>query len=478
MLVMFPTSSNFLDAHITQKGLVKLVKSKSFLSIVVVFGISVVCSKSALADVFLNEIYYSPEQPEDGRQFIELRSSTGGAESLDNLWILEVDGDAGNIPSLQDNPGTVLSAIELNGFSTGSNGLFLWRDSATVLDTSPAAGVQGPGSSGVLTLDLFPGRVDLGFEGDENGGTKVFENDVSNFLLVENFTGAVGQDLDTDGNAIQGDGTFDITPWTRVLDALSARETGDPGFLYAEGVGGVNFEGTFGADVFSYDPVEEMWAFYDSGSGEGDPSNVGPYFANDGGGFFGASDASFADGRVIHIASDSDFLYTTPGAENISGVGGLFRGDTDRDGDVDAADIDTLYDNLGVVGTRFDVALNFGAASQVDVDALVQGDTGMGSEDLLNTEYGDADLDRDIDGADFLAVQQGFGADAGWALGDFDGNNVVDGSDRATWNNSYGFAGATSSALQAIPEPTSLGLGILGMALAMLRWPFSRTSEV
>lgn len=454
------------------------MNSKSFLAVVVVFGVTAFCSKSASADVFLNEIFYSPEQPEEGRQFIELRSSTGGSESLDNLWILEIDGDAGNIPSLQDNPGTVLSAIELNGFSTGSNGLFLWRDSATVLDNSPAAGVQGPGSSGVLTLDLFPGRVDLGFEGDENGGTKIFENDVTNFLLVENFTGAVGQDLDTDGNSIQGDGNFDITPWTRVLDALSAREVGDPGFLYAEGLGGVNFEGSFGADVFSFDPVEDMWAFYDSGTGEGDPSNVGPYFANDGGGFFGASDAGFEDGRVIHVASDSKFLYTTPGAENISGVGGLFRGDTDRDGDVDAADIDTLYDNLGVVGTRFDVALNFGAASQVDVDALVQGDTGMGSDDLLDTEYGDADLDRDIDGADFLALQQGLGTDAGWALGDFDGNSIVNATDRATWETNYGFMGESISAFQVIPEPTSLGLGFIGMSLAMLRLRVLGSTEV
>ena len=190
-------------------------------------------AETASAAVRLNEIYYSPEQPEQGRQFIELRSTTGGVESLDGVWILEIDGDPANVPTLNDNPGTVLTAIDLTGFSTGTNGLFLWRDSTTVLDNSPAPGVQGPEPSGVLALDLFPGRVDLGFEGDEDGGTKIFENDASNFILVQGFTGALGDDLDTATNPEQGDGFFDVTPWTQVLDAVSMKETGDPGFLYA-----------------------------------------------------------------------------------------------------------------------------------------------------------------------------------------------------------------------------------------------------
>jgi hypothetical protein len=413
-------------------------------------------SQSVCGAIKLNEIYYSPEQPEDGRQFIELRSTTGGVESLDNLWILEIDGDSAALPGLNDNPGTVLTAINLSGLATGSNGLFLWRDSTTlVMDNSKDPGVQGPGSTTVLALDLFPGRVDLGYEGDEDGGVKLYENDVSNFLLVEHFSGTLGQDLDTDASAIGGDGTFDVTPWTNVLDAISAKEPADPGIQYAGSMGGFDRVGPFGADIYNWDPVENMWAFFDSGSGEGDGSYVGPFFANDGNSFYGSNDAGFADDRVIHVAANSEFLYVTPGAENVSGVGGLYRGDVDQDGDVDAADIDYLYDSLGVVGVQFDVALNFGAASLVDVDALVSGDTGVHSEDLLWTKFGDADLDQDVDGADFLAWQRGRGADSGWALGDFNGDDIVDATDLATWNGNHGFA-APAAAISGVPEPSSL----------------------
>lgn len=266
--------------------------------------IAVICCaiSSTSAAIRFNEIYYSPEVPEDGRQFIELQSTTGGIESLANLSILEVDGDL--VPSLMDNPGTILSVIDLSSLSTGSNGLFMWRDSASiVLDNSKAPGVQGPGATTVLGLDLFPGRVDLGYEGDENGGTKIYENDVSNFLLVSNFSGTLGMDLDP-GN----DGIFDSTPWTSVLDALSVKEPVDPGFQYAESVGGVNAVLPFGADVFSWDPVENMWSFFDSGSGEDDSGYVGPFFANDGQGFYGNNDAAFQDGRTIHVTASSEFL--------------------------------------------------------------------------------------------------------------------------------------------------------------------------
>lgn len=420
-------------------------------------------ASAAQAAIKFSEIYYSPEQPEMGRQFIELRSTTGGVESLSDLWIIEIDGDAGNVPGLQDNPGTVLTAINLGSHSTGTNGLFMWRDSATILDNSPTAGVQGPGATTVLTLDLFPGRVDLGYEGDEGGGTKIYENDIANFLLVSGFTGSVGMDLDTEANAIKGDGTLNLTPWTSVLDAISVKEAPDPGFQYAESVGGVNFVGGFGSDLFSWDPVENMWAFFDSGSGEGNAAYVGPFYANDGSGFFGPSDAGFQDGREINSAPDSRFLYATPGAPNVSGVGGLYRGDTDQDGDVDAADIDFLYDNLGSTESRFDVALNFGAASLVDINALVQGDTGNQSSDLFFTDFGDADLDDDIDGLDFLAWQIGYGTDGGWARGDFNGDDIVNSADLAIWNSKYGFV-APLLAVTSVPEPTSLALAALVLA--------------
>jgi hypothetical protein len=420
------------------------------LALAIAFG----CAATAHAAIQINEIYYSPEDPEDGRQFIELRSTIGAAESLANLWLLEIDGDAGNVPGLLDNPGTVLNAINVGAFSTGTNGLFLWRDAAVDLDNSPVAGVQGPGASTVLTLDLVPDRIDLGFEGDEGGGLPTFSNNAVNFLLVEGFTAGVGVDLDTNGGAIGGDGAFDVLPWTRVVDAVSAKEPSDVGFLYAATVGGVAVQPHFGPDLFYRDPVAGMWGFFDSGSGEGNAAYVGPFYANDGNGYYaaGSGEAMLADGRIINVASDSRYLYATPGAENATGVGGLYRGDTNHDGVVDDADVDWLYDNLNIIGTSFDVALNFGRSNQTDVNALIQ--------TVLQTTFGDADLDRDVDAADFLAWQRGLGTDAGWIGGDFNGSGTVDAADLAVWRANFGFGASATPTTASIPEPAAATLAL------------------
>ncbi len=413
-----------------------------------IFCTLLIACSNAQAVIRFNEIFYGPENPEDGRQFVELYSTTGGAESVENLWILEIDGDTE--AGLSDNAGEVLTAMQLGAATpgidtTGSNGLFLWRDSSTVLDTSITSGVQGPDSgTTVFVNDYFPGREDLGYEFPPPNET---ENNVPTFLLVENFNGSLNQDLDTNN-----DGVFETFPWDNVVDSISWNEVGDPGFLYAEQFGGSSqtFQGDFGADVASFDPIEDMWAFYDSGSGEDNASYVGPFFANDGFGWISpaGSNALFIDGRRIVVGSDSKFIYATPGTENISAIGGLNRGDTDHDGDVDADDIDLLYDNLGVVGTTFDIAANFGPAGQADVDYLVQ--------TVLNTEYGDANLDGVIDEQDYDAWVAGYGADSGWAGGDFQGDQISDAADYTIWRDNLGFGASSISSATSVPEPSSL----------------------
>jgi uncharacterized repeat protein (TIGR01451 family) len=72
-------------------------------------------------------------------------------------------------------------------------------------------------------------------------------NDSFTHLLVEGFSGANGDDLDTDN-----DGTLDVTPWTSVIDAVGLVEDDPPvdaddEFIYAIQLGGVNVgpDGTF-----------------------------------------------------------------------------------------------------------------------------------------------------------------------------------------------------------------------------------------
>jgi hypothetical protein len=289
------------------------------LALLVALGVA----SAARADIKINELYYSPEDPSEGRQFFEI-INTAGAAPLTGLWLLEIDGDPAQADGQLDNPGQVLNAINLGAFSTGPNGLFLWRDSDTiVLDNDVAPGVQGPG----ITPVGFGGRAQaFGFEdstdipdpNDPNEEIEVvtYANDVHSFLLVSGFTGAVGDDLDALDSGVLNTSTF-----TSVLDGIAIFEDGSLGFPYAgQFPGGTVFQGGFGPDAWARTPGAGQWLFFDSGSGEEDEDYVGPFFANDGNGTPAGSEAAFQDGTPLVVTPASQFLYVTPGAGNLSGI--------------------------------------------------------------------------------------------------------------------------------------------------------------
>ncbi len=140
-------------------------------------------------------------------------------------------------------------------------------------------------------------------------------------------------------------------------------------------------------------------------------------------------------------------------------------GDLDGDGDLDAfivnADsnsMNTVWINQG--GIQGGVASTFSSNGQSlgssksrgvslgdldndgDLDAFVV-NRGVGQPDLIWLNQGpsaDFDSDGDVDGADFLAWQQGFGVANGAMLGDGDanGNGVVDQADLVVWERQLG----------------------------------------
>lgn len=142
--------------------------------------------------VTINEIRI--DQPgENLDEYFELISDPGAP--LAGLHYLVIGDDES-----ETNSGVVEAAIDLDGLATGSDGLFLAvEDTFTLTD---------PGEA-----DLVLSEDGLNFENDDN----------VTHLLVADFTGAVGDDLDTDD-----DGVLDVTPWSSVLDAVGLVKEPDP----------------------------------------------------------------------------------------------------------------------------------------------------------------------------------------------------------------------------------------------------------
>jgi len=84
-----------------------------------------------------------------------------------------------------------------------------------------------------------------------------------------------------------------------------------------------------------------------------------------------------------------------------------------------------------------------------------------------SVEDADFDQDGDVDGADFLTWQRGFGADSGGTLatGDANGDGVINNGDFDIWKGQFG----ESTVAAAIPEPSSVLL-LLSSFATVVAW--------
>jgi predicted extracellular nuclease len=140
-------------------------------------GLLPTVSMAAGSGITINEIRV--DQPgTDNDEYFELAGEAG--TSLDGLTYLVIgDGAAGS--------GVIEEVTDLSGHSLDGSGFFVAAD-ATL---------------GIGSADL---TTDLNFENSDN----------VTHLLVDGFSGADEDDLDTDD-----DGTLDSTPWTSVVDSVA-----------------------------------------------------------------------------------------------------------------------------------------------------------------------------------------------------------------------------------------------------------------
>ena len=122
----------------------------------------------------------------------------------------------------------------------------------------------------------------------------------------------------------------------------------------------------------------------------------------------------------------------------VAGTPAPYTGDFNNDGLVNATDIDSLRAHYGSADLWYDVSGD-GIVGRADTDTLVR--------TLLGTQYGDANLDRSINGGD-LSLMAGawMKTGQGWGTCDFNGDGSVDGGDLAILGGYWNWSAPSPSA--------------------------------
>ncbi len=148
------------------------------------------------------------------------------------------------------------------------------------------------------------------------------------------------------------------------------------------------------------------------------------------------------------------------------------RFDFDGDGSVNASDIDRLASGSRELDMATDVdgdgAVNLYDGAPVhpmldlNMDQDVSFRPSLGSSDpfdsddllaAIGTTYGDANLDGNVNGADFVIWNTfKFQTGTGWSQGDFNGDGITNGQDFVIWNSNNGYS---ADLIVPVPESAS-----------------------
>jgi hypothetical protein len=138
------------------------------------------------------------------------------------------------------------------------------------------------------------------------------------------------------------------------------------------------------------------------------------------------------------------------------------EGDFNRNGVLDAADLDLMADAR--LSGSYSAELDLDGDGFIGVD-----DRSIWLRDLKNTWVGDSDLNGVFDSADFVAVFQAgqyedaIAGNSTWATGDWDGDKEFTSSDFVFAFVDGGYEQGPRAAVAAVPEPSSWLLALFGL---------------
>jgi uncharacterized protein len=156
------------------------------------------------------------------------------------------DGLGAHTTTCGDGGGGEPVAPVINEFSASTAGIDveyveIFGAPSTDLSSLTVLEIEGDSNSTLGTIDeVIPlGTTDAAGFLLASLPANALENGTLTLLLVEGFTGALGDDLDLDD-----DGTFDVTPFTSILDAVAVNDGGAGDVTYAgAAVLGVGYDG-------------------------------------------------------------------------------------------------------------------------------------------------------------------------------------------------------------------------------------------
>lgn len=373
-----------------------------------------------------------------GEILIEESGTFRFADGVDDFTYLAIDADksgvAGDVPEevlIEDNTWTsVLRDANNGGEGLGEIDLDVAEGGEWIaIEFNAAEG--GGGDSGVLYWDYKPGEgIGAGEGFPEFPEDPIFEDEAAALLVPESHLRSATRPLlsaDINGSLPDSAGgwEFEINASDGTADAFVLENPDSNIFTTNLDVDGANFVISVEGDVSAGDSYQIIVADNITGT----PSVFPP-----------------------------DWVFSSNGFITFgSGVAGDFNGNGMRDTD----DIDIL--SAAVRNNETDSKFDLNGDGNVDA-----ADRTEWVEVLTNTHFGDSNFDGEFSSSDFVTVfvpaKYETGQPAGWVEGDWNGDGEFTSSDFVAAFIGGGYeSGPRPGGLQAVPEPSTLAMLLLGM---------------